>query len=226
MIPELGPLIGAMVEPKDPAAPAGEIETVRIELVGALFERARAARKILAAGDESGAREALGTQVWLELWESASRRAAETFLGALKSELRSAAEYSRYPKRRLPALLPRAEDARIIEAKFSSAGIGLEAAAELLSNPGANWQEALRRVAGELEESWRQLRQIAEAEHARWHPRVGIVRSWRRPWRSLVLSGLAALAVVLWVGLVIGGYLPVPGWFRPVADWAWTLTWP
>jgi hypothetical protein len=215
-----------MVEPPDPAALRPELETVRIDLVGSLFERGRAARRRLAEGDADGARTMLGPSVWLELWDRAAAHASAAFKGAVEQELREAGAFSRYSPRRLRALMPTAEDARVLSAKFSAAGIGLESAAPQLSNPGVDWQEALRRAAGELEEGWRQLRNVAELEHASWSGRVTLVREWRRPWRPLVLGGLAALAAVTWIGLVIGGYLPVPGWFRPVAEWAWSLPWP
>src|SRR6185436_11750335 len=193
VIPELGPLLGAMVEPPDPGALRPELEAVRIDLVSALFERARAARRRLAEGGPDEARDLLGASVWVELWNRAAEQASTGFKGAIERELREAAAFSRFPPKRLRALMPTAEDARILSAKFSAAGIGLESAAPQLSNPGVDWQEALRRAAGELTEGWKELRSAAEREHAGWSARVEVVREWRRPWRPLVLGGLAAL---------------------------------
>jgi hypothetical protein len=52
------------------------------------------------------------------------------------------------------------------------------------------------------------------------------VAEWRRPWRPVVIAGsvlsLAAVIVASW----LGGQLPAPQWFDPVAAWFWELPWP
>jgi len=109
---------------------------------------------------------------------------------------------------------------------FSSAGIGLEEATRELGNPEVEWGEAIRRTAGELTGAWDQLRAMARQEYDTWDRRTSQIREWRRPWRPLVLVGVAFLLLAAWLGLVLGGFLPVPVFLQPLADWYWGLPWP
>lgn len=225
-IPELGPLLGTLVEPADSGPDDGALGVVRLSLVGALFERAGAARRLMAAGDEAGARTALGPAVWMQIWEDAAERSAGVLTARIEGWIRQSSAYSRYPRKRVAAELPSAEDRRVLAARLSAAGIGLESAAPVLDSPGAAWEEAHRRMAGELEQSWHRLVRTADDELAFWEGKSHAIRAWRRPWWPLLLGGTAALALSTWTGLMLGGYLPVPGILRPAAEWVWSLPWP
>ena len=225
IIPELGPLLGALVEPADAGSEHAELDAVRLSMVSALFERAGAARRLLLSGDEAGARETLGPRVWLQVWEDAAERSAAALSRQIDRQIREAATYSRYPLGRVTRQLPTAEDRRVLAARLSAAGIGLESAAPVLES-SAEWQEAERRMAGELEQSWQRLVRTAREELAFWGGRRDMIRDWRRPWWPLLLGGGAALALSTWIGLMLGGYLPVPEPLRPAADWVWSLPWP
>ena len=222
-LPELGPLLGRLVAPPADKAPfEAALEGVRLELLSELFERGAAARRLLSAGDEAGMRAALGPGVWLELWERAVQRATVALLAEIDQQIRDAGQLSRYPMKRLSAQLPDAEERRLLAARLSASGLALEDAVERLAS-GPVWNESLHRAAGELEVAWERLRTTALAELDLWSRRAAELRSWHRPWRPLVLAGSLLFALALWLGLVLGGYLQVPPWLRPFAEWVWSL---
>ena len=226
-VPELGPLLGRLAGrwPDQSGEDAG-LEAVRLELVNALFDKAGAARTRLAAGDPEGAGATLGPGAWLEAWESAVAAASGATADEIGRRLREAAVVSRFPARRLAALLPGEEDRRILTARLSAAGIDFERALDGLGLSAGPWNDALRRTAGELEDAWERLVIAVHRELAVWDARAAAVRSWRRPWTPLILAGLLLLAAAGWLGLVLGGYVPAPAWLRPFAEWVWSLPWP
>lgn len=225
-IPELGPLLGTLVQPPDHDGEKAALDPARLAMVDAVFARAALARRHLAQGEEEAARAALGSRAWLEIWEAAAVRSAATLTERTERRMREAAAHSRIPGRRLAVQLPSEEDRTILTAKLSAAGMGLEAAAPALDAPGEEWDQAARRAAGELEQAWQRLTRTAEDEMSFWDRRIEGIRSWRRPWRPLLVGGGIALGLGTWLGLVLGGYLPVPGPLRPFAEWVWSLPWP
>jgi hypothetical protein len=225
-LPELGPFLGRLAAPDAPGLRDRDLEPVRIELLTALFERAGKARELIAAGDSAGARAALGRDAWIGSWERAVTAATTVMLAGIERRLRDAAAVSRFPGRRIAAMLPDGEERRVIAARFSSAGIGLEEVTRELSNPAVEWAEAVRRSAGELSGAWEELREIAGQEYDAWERRTMQVRDWRRPWRPLILAGTLLLLLAAWIGLLLGGFLPVPGFLRPLANWYWGLALP
>jgi hypothetical protein len=223
-LPELGSLLGGLISPPGEKSPVeASFESVRLDLLTALFDRAGAARELLRTGDEPGARSALGGPLWLEAWEQAVTAAARAVSAEIERRIREAAAETRFPPKRIAARLPDAEERRVLAARLSAAGIGLEAAIELLSEPSRPWTETLRRVAGELEAAWDQLLITARTELERWEPRATAVRGWRRSWRPLTIAAAILLPLATWMGLILGGYLHAPGWLRPFTNWVWNL---
>ena len=100
-IPELGPLLGTLVEPPDHDGEEAALDPTRLAMVDAVFARAAQARRHLAQGDESAARVALGSSAWLEIWETAAARSAPTLIERTERRMRDAAAYSRFPAWRL-----------------------------------------------------------------------------------------------------------------------------
>lgn len=225
-LPELGPLLGDLAAPDSPASRDGELEPVRQELISALFDQAGRGRELLAAGDEAAARAALGRDVWIAVWEKAVAGAASAVLAGIERRLHDAAAISRMPGKRAAGLLPTPEERGMLTARLASAGIGLEEVTRELGNPAIAWPDAIRRTAGELTGAWDRLRALARKEHEFWDRRTAIAREWRRPWRPLIVLGLGLLAGAIWLGLVLGGYLPAPAFLRPLAEWYWSLEWP
>ena len=223
-LPELGPLLGTLVaSPVELPAGRAVLEEARIELLSKLFDRAGAARAALTRGDEAAARKALGPGSWLEVWERAVALAARNLGQEIERRLRHAAAESRFPRKRVAAMLPDAEERRMIAARLSAAGMALEDAVPLLDNPARAWDETLRRVAGELEAAWDRLVATALHELEPWDRKAMEIRIWRRSWLPLVIAGLVGLALAVWLGLVFGGIIPAPGWLRPLTDWLWNL---
>ncbi len=223
-LPELGPLLGALVAaPVELPAGRAALEEARVELLSKLFDKAATARVALSKGDDAGARGALGRASWLEVWERAVTLASRNLVQEIERRLRHAAAESRFPRKKLAALLPDAEERRMLTARLSAAGIGLEDAAPLLDSPARGWDEALRRVAGELEAAWDRLVVSALVELEPWDRRAAEIRAWRRSWFPLVAAGVAGLSLAIWLGLVLGGILPAPGWLRPLTEWLWNL---
>lgn len=227
VIPEAGPLLGQLLHP--PRSETGVcpgLDQIRADLLTALFDRTGAARDLDAVGDAAGARAALGRPSWLEVWEPAVARAAEVVGAEIVRRLAAAAAVSRIPKRRLREAMPDAEDRRVLEARLSAAGIPFEAASARMGAGSGDWEEEFRRTVGALEAAWAGLVAVAREELGGWDVRAADLRQWRRPWTPLLIAAATAFTFAILLGLVLGGYLPAPAWFRPVAEWVWSLGWP
>lgn len=229
-IPELGPLMGRLAEPPRTAAGA-PLDDVRLALATRVFELAGAARAFCEVDDVVSAVQSLSRQGWLTAWEAAVDGAARHLADRLDFRLRSAASESRLPGRRLRQELLSEAERRGIGVRIGSGGWALvdaldamEARAPLAprSPQGfAAWCAALAEVARKLDSAWRGLEAAAAAELDAWGEDVGRVRSWRRSRWPLWAVTAVVLGVALWVGLVLGGFVPAPDWFRPVAEWWW-----
>jgi len=226
VLPELGPFLGHLASPDAPAFRDPELEPVRVTMLSALFARVARSRALLETGEVAGSREALSREAWLAIWDEAVAGTTAALLTGIERRLRDAAAISRIRRKALASLLPVAEDRRILGARLASAGMGLEEATLELGKPSSDWDESIRRTAGELTGAWDRLLALARQERDFWDRRVADVRAWRRPWRPLILSAVALLLLATWLGLELGGFLPVPGFLRPLTDWYWSLPWP
>ena len=236
-IPELGPSLGGLVDPARPGkGPLGlAFDDVRLELVTAVFDLAGASRSFAAAGDRAGAVTSLGRVAWLGAWERAVEVSAARIARAANDGLRSAAAESRYPARRLQRLMLTDEDTRAIGARIGSGGApfvaaldGLEQAVHGVVGAASGsagaivaWREALGGAARRLESAWLALERSARAEQERWSAEIARVRAWHRPGWPVWLVTAVVMAAALYVGLVLGGYLPVP----PALEWLAAFWW-
>ncbi|MGH7559751.1 MAG: hypothetical protein ACRENB_01895 [Gemmatimonadales bacterium] len=225
-LPEIGPLLGGLVTPTpEHVTTVPGLDEVRLGLVANVIERAGEARRSLAGGDGAGAERALGPESWLPPWERAVEAAAVRVMGEIEARLRDAALLSRLPRRRLTLALPSEEDRRVLAARLAATGIDLEDAVRRLAGAPESPASALRRLGGQQELAWAGLAAVVSAELALWEPRIAEVRAWRRPWGPFLAGVGLAAALAAWLGLVLGGYLPVPRWMRPLAEWAWSTGW-
>jgi hypothetical protein len=207
-----------------------------LDLVTRLFDIAGAARAFMTAGDRESAIASLGRVAWLDLWERAVAAAAQRMADLVNTRLREAAAEARIPAKRLNAVLLGGEDVRAIGSRLGSGGAGFVNALDALEQtvPAAaaagrrgqlgqeEWQLALATVARRLESAWQALVESGQVEQARWLAEIEQVRAWRRPrWPLWALTILSLLALT-YLGLVLGGYLPVPDPLRGVADFWWT----
>jgi hypothetical protein len=234
IVPELGPSLGRLTDPgAEPGADGAgvRLDDIRLRLVTGVFELAGAARGFAAAGDEQGAMASLSRVAWLGLWEKALASAAERIAASVNTGLDTAAEESRYPRRRLAPLRLQADDSRAIAARLGRGGAPFVAALDLLEQTArgaaANgdathaWRDQLNAAARRLEAAWLALETAAAAEQRHWQVDVDRVRRWRRPrWPLWVLTVLV-VGSAAYLGLVLGGYLPVPPALEGLAGWWW-----
>ena len=240
-VPELGPSLGRLGDPAlvDSRSPLGvTLDDVRLDLVTGIFDLAGAGRAFAAAGDRDGAVASLGRVAWLALWERAVDTAAGRISGAVNAYFREAAGESRFPPRRLRALLLTDDDARAIAARLGSGGApfvtaldALEQSAHATSTASGraragegDWQSSLSAVSRRLESAWRALESAAAAEQERWLSEIELVRGWRRStWPVWTLTAVA-FSGATYLGLVLGGYITVPPFLQGFAAFWWS--WP
>ena len=238
-VPELGTSLGSLIAPAAPgAAGAVPLDDIRLTLVTELFELAGAARAFGIDDDPAAALASLSRRSWLEVWERALASAAARVADHLDARLASAAAESRYPRRRLRRERLSAGERQAIQARLAAGAADFVAALDALDAtvPGASaagtrgrdalaaWRIALVAAARRLETAWRALESAAVAEQRRWDAVVLMVHRWRRPrWPLWLLSG-ALLLPALYLGLVLGGYLPVPAPLRGLVESVWRRT--
>jgi hypothetical protein len=240
LIPELGPSLGRLADPPLGRGDRGALDLVlddiRLELVTGLFETTGAARSFATAGDRQGAITSLSRVTWLSLWEQAVAAAANRMAEVVNGRLAEAALESRFPPKRLNQLRLTAEDVRAIASRLGAGGAGFVGALDALEQtvPSAaasgsrgragqeEWQRALTAAARRLESAWLALVANARTEQDRWKAEIEGVRAWRRPTWPLWLLTAAVLAAATYLGLVLGGYLPVPPPLRALAEFWWT----
>jgi len=76
----------------------------------------------------------------------------------------------------------------------------------------AEWQEALRTAARRLEAAWLALETQVADEQRRWADEIDAVARWRPSLWPLVALWTPVAVALVWLGLVLGGYLPAPAW--------------
>jgi hypothetical protein len=239
-VPELGPSLGRLSDP-----PAGStdrdnldiaLDDIRLDLVTGIFDRAGAARSFAAAGDRHSAVASLGRVAWLDLWEHAVAASAQRLAEAVNARMRAAALESRLPESKVERTLLSAEDVRAVASRLGSGGANFVSALDALEQtvPAAaasgargrlgqeEWHRALAATARRLESSWLALIAAARREQERWKGEVESIRAWRRPRWPLWLITVLLLAIATYLGLVLGGYVPVPAPLGGFAEFWWS----
>jgi hypothetical protein len=210
------------------------LDDLRVELVNHLFELAGAARAFAATDDRAAAIASLSRAELLGAWDRVVTEATGRLAKAVEVRLAAAAQEARLPPKRQAALILGEADHRAIAGRLGGGALPflqsldrLEAAVHAPSPPGApgeaaepEWREALLGTARRLESAWLALDAATTAEQGVWAPEIERVRAWRRPTRPLWIVSGVALALALALGLMLGGYVPVPAALRDVA-WAW-----
>lgn len=239
LVPQLGPSLGRLTDPPAPGprTPLGlSYDDIRLDLVTGIFDLAGAARGFAASGDSAGAMASLGRVAWLGLWERAVVAAAARLGEAANSRLREAGAESRFPSRRLRGLLLTPTDVRSIAARLGSGGAPFVGALDALeqtvhSASGTHaradahqdeWRAALQGVARRLESAWLALAAAANIEEQQWRHEAERILVWRRPTWPMWLVTAAVVAAAAYLGLVVGGYLAVPGPLQRLTDFWWS----
>jgi hypothetical protein len=237
-IPELGPALGRIALSAGTGVPPSVqslLEPVRLDLTTAIFDLAADARSWSSAGDRQAAVDALARPAWVAAWEAAVRDAGARIAAEVDARIQSAAGESRIPRRKLRKALLSDGEKRAIVARLGRGGVTfmdglapLDRESQRVREAGVRdrdalerWRDSLTEAARGLESAWLSLEEATAEEAQRWSPLVESVRAWRRSWWLLMLISLATLAALLYVGLVIGGYLQGPPFLNAVAEWWW-----
>jgi hypothetical protein len=176
----------------------------------------------------------LNRVAWLAVWEKAVSASAERVATTVNARLTAAAAESRYPRTRLRAELLTPDDTRAIAARLGGGGGPFVAALDELEqtvhagaahrghDPSPAWRAALTAAARRLEAAWLALEEAAAAEQRRWQVEVERVQTWRLPRWPLWLLTAIVLAGAAYLGLVLGGYVPVPPALAGFAELWWS----
>lgn len=233
-VPELAPSLGRIIVPRRQHEPWVPLDDIREELATRVLELGGEGRSAAARVDEKGtgsdlrARvlETTGRRAWAAAWDHAVRRAASRVADALDAELTRTAHRVRLPRRRLGRLLLNNAEKRALAARLGTGGgtfvaalDELEAAAAraaqasvLEKDAHADWQDALRTVARRLEAAWLALEDEVKEERARWQPEIDRLAIWRPKVWPVIVGWIPVAVLLVWLGLVLGGYLPAPAW--------------
>jgi hypothetical protein len=225
-VPELGPALGRVLTGTGRSAEAPGLERQRLRALFRLFDAAGEARRLAAEGEREAALRALDTQVWLDAWEEAVAGITTLLVEQVNARLTAEARVVRMP-RRLQRRIP-LDDAEVrgIGGRLGAVGAGLVPALDTLQERSERlrqatpaerdaldeWHEALLVAARRFEAAWLGLEEQAGAELQRWAAVAAGVARWRRTLWPVVVVGVPALVVAALLGLVMGGYLPAPGW--------------
>jgi hypothetical protein len=225
-VPELAPSLGRVLVPRRLEEPWVPLDDIREELATRVMELAGEARAATAREDRDRVLDAVSRRAWLAAWEAAVRRAGERVTAALDGEIERGARRVRMPRGPRRRLLLAASEKRAIVARLAAGGETLVAALDALDAVGARvreasvldkgahaeWQEALRTAARRLEAAWLALETQVADEERRWAGEIDVVTRWRPSLWPLVALWTPLAAALVWLGLVLGGYLPAPAW--------------
>src|SRR5213078_3541935 len=151
---------------------------------------------------------------------------AERVAHALDGEIERAGKQVRMARPRWRRRLLTGPEKRAIAARLATGGEQFVAALDALDQTAARvreasvldkeihaeWQEALRTAARRLEAAWLALETQVADEHRRWADEIDAVARWRPSLWPLVTLWTPLGVALVWLGLVLGGYLPAPAW--------------
>ncbi len=222
-VPELAPSLGRIIVPRRLLPPWVPLDDIREELATRVLELGAEGR---AATVRRSILETTGRSAWAAAWDNAVRRAALRVADVLNAEITSAARRVRLPRRRQRRHLLTNAEKRAIAARLGTgagafvaalddlevAAGGVADATVLDKDAYAAWQEALRTVARRLEAAWLALENEVEAEQRRWAPEIDAIAAWRPPLWPVFVVWIPLAVLLVWLGLILGGYVAVPSW--------------
>ena len=225
-VPELAPSLGRVIVTQRREAPWVPLDDIREELATAVLELAGEGRGAAAREDRAQVLEVTGRRAWAAGWDRAVRRAAARVADALDAEIARTALQVRLPRRRLRRQQLANAEKRAIAARLGTGGAAFVAALDELDQAAirvqgatvldkdahADWQEALRTAARRVEAAWLALELEVEEERRRWTAEIETLSRWRPPLWPIALLWAPVAAVLVWLGLILGGYLPAPAW--------------
>lgn len=202
MTTALAPELGHLAAPPQPVP----YDDIRLALLDAIIAAKAAGR--------------MDQEAWETAFSGAMRSLRMRLLAEAEAGSVAAADHSRYPARRLRALLPDADAADTLLHRLLAEGMPLERFEGLDDDPVTR-----RARAAALEMSWEGATRVALAENAHWRAVAARMANWRRPtaplWTISIMLLLGTALVAAW----LSGTLPAPHWFRPINDFWWRW-WP
>lgn len=240
-IPELGPALGRLVTPLPPTPgampPCIPLDPIRIEMISQLFELAGDARRWVREGDRELALATLNAEAWANVWSRAVQAVAEGTARVVSQRMLQAAGEARLPPGRARALPLDDGEVRGLAARLAGGAAALHQALAQLDQAAHHarshhagpqavlaWQEALTTSARRLEAAWLALDETLIREWLEWEREVADLRRWRRPQWPLLVIAAVLFGAALYLGLVLGGYVPVPSPLRSTVEALW-LRW-
>src|SRR5881409_2438363 len=229
-VPELAPALGRIIVPRRLLDPWVPVDDIREELATRVLELGGEGRAAAAREGDGDARarvlEVTGRRAWAASWDHAVRRAGARVADALDAEITRTARQVRLPRRRLRRHLLTNAEKRAIVARLGTGGGTFVAALDALEGAAAQvadasvlekdahaaWQDALRTVARRLEAAWLALEAEVEEERARWNPEIDAIAAWHPSLLPVFVVWLPFAAVLVWLGLIVGGYISAPAW--------------
>lgn len=233
-VPELGPALGRIVLPPSAAADKATrwppLDDLRLGLATHLFDLAGQARKGQGEGPER-----LTAAAWRQAWEEAVHAAATRAADGVDARLVAAARGVRMPRRVLARRLLSPADRRALSARLGEGALSLysaldalEAARKVLTDRPLRagdaqraWMAAVEAAARRQETAWLGLETAWERDRPVWEEEIAAVRRWHRPLWPVLVTALVLFGAATWFGLVLGGFLPVPGPLRGLATFVW-----
>ena len=225
-VPELASSLGRLLVPRRLEEPWVPLDDLREDLATRVMELGGQVRAAQAREERDQVLEAVSRRAWLAAWEATVRKAAERVTAALDGEIERAARRVRMPARHRRRRLLAGSEKRAITARLAAGGESFVAALDVLDGAAlrvreagvldktlhAEWQDALRAAARRLEAAWLALETAVAEERRRWAAETDAIARWR-PSLWPVIALWTPLAVgLIWLGLVLGGYLPAPAW--------------
>jgi hypothetical protein len=159
-------------------------------------------------------------EAWDTAFSAAMRSLRMRLLADAEAAVVAAGQHSRYPARRLRALLPDADAADTLLHRLLAEGMPLERFEGVVDEPATR-----RARAAALEQSWEGATRLAAAEQARWRRVAAGVAGWRRPTAPLWIVSIAVMLGTILVCAWLSGTLVAPHWFHSINDFWWRL-WP
>jgi len=215
-VPELAPSLGRIVVPRRLFDPWVPLDDIREELATRVLElggdgRDAAAREA-ASQDRARILEVTGRRAWAAAWEHAVRRAGARVADALDAEITRTARQVRLPRRRLRRRLLSNAEKRAIVARLGTGGGTFVAALDALETAAGRVADASV-LEKDAHAEWQvALEAEVEEERARWTPEFDAVAAWRPPLWQIFVVWTPLSIILIWLGLILGGYLPAPAW--------------
>lgn len=226
-VPELAPALGRLIVPRRTEPLWIPLDDIADDLATRVIELAGEARRLTAdAGPHERILDSIGRTAWLAAWEHAVRRAADRVADALDDEIERTGKGVRMPRRKRRLRKLTSAERRALTARLAAGGTDLVKALDDLARAGARvrahetldddihqaWQDAIQTSARRLEAAWLALEEATRVERKRWDPELAALAAWRPSLWPVLLAWAVGAGVLMWLGLILGGYLDAPVW--------------